>query len=223
MADDTRPADAIDAASLILMRDRPDGPPLILMVQRASSLVFASGAYVFPGGRLDPEDRAAAERFPVLDPVEAASRIAAVRETVEETGIVIDTPIEALVPFARWRPDFEQVPRRFDTRFYLASIEARQEPKADGTETTRAFWSSAADMMARCEAGDGHAIFPTRRLLERLACFASFAEAREQAEWLPQQVITPWIETDAHGDRLCIPEDAGYPVTSEPISNALRY
>jgi 8-oxo-dGTP pyrophosphatase MutT (NUDIX family) len=223
MADETRPADAIDAASLILMRERPDGPPLILMVQRASSLVFAGGAYVFPGGRLDPEDRSAAELYPALDPTEAASRIAAVRETEEETGIVIGTAIEALVPFARWRPDFEQVPRRFDTRFYLASIEAPQEPKADGMETARAFWASAADMLERCAAGDGHAIFPTRRLLERLAGFGSFADAREQAERLPQQVISPWIETDAEGDRLCIPTDAGYPVTSEPIAHALRY
>ncbi len=235
MADEARPA-----ASLILMRDRRVGPPELLVVQRGDILVFAAGAYVFPGGRVDPEDLMMAERLcPHLAPEDGAARIAAVRETLEETAIAVglsppSSPgapfagaatlfeADALVPFARWLPE-EKVVRRFDTRFYLAQATDEQEPLADGVETASAFWATAADVLERCRTGQGRAIFPTRRLLERLARFASFAEARAEAERLPQRIITPWVEHRTDGTWLRIPVDAGYPVTEEPVETAMRY
>jgi len=48
-------------------------------------MAFAAGALVFPGGRIDREDHEAAKRFPGF--ADAAARIGAVRETIEETGI----------------------------------------------------------------------------------------------------------------------------------------
>ena len=45
--------EAIPAATLILVRDRPEGPPDLLMVERAEGMAFAAGALVFPGGRID--------------------------------------------------------------------------------------------------------------------------------------------------------------------------
>jgi 8-oxo-dGTP pyrophosphatase MutT (NUDIX family) len=213
-----------DAASLILMQDRAGEAPRILIVQRGAALVFAAGAYVFPGGRVDPEDRvAAASLHPALDADEAAARIAAIRETREETGIDVDAGAAGLVPFARWLPQHEIVKRRFDTRFYLAHATEERAPVADGEETSQAFWATAADVLARCAAGDGRAIFPTRRLLERLASFGSFAEAQADAARWPHRTISPWIEPRGDGDWLCIPDDAGYPVTGEPIATAFRY
>lgn len=51
---------------------------------------FAGGATVFPGGRIDPADHELAARLDTgLDPEEAAARIAAVRETLEETGLAV--------------------------------------------------------------------------------------------------------------------------------------
>jgi 8-oxo-dGTP pyrophosphatase MutT (NUDIX family) len=214
----------IDAASLILMYERPGNKPRFLIVQRDTKLAFAAGAYVFPGGRLDPDDHLAAGlRYPLLDPIEAAARVAAIRETAEETGIVVDTGAADLIPFARWLPQVEVVARRFDTRFYLARTDHDGAPVADGTETSHAFWATAEDVLDRCARGEGRAIFPTRRLLERLARFASFAEARAEAEHLPQRIISPWIEAREGQDWLCIPKDAGYPVTAEPIDTTMRY
>ncbi len=215
-------ADAIAAAaSLILMRDRVDGPSEILMVRRGETLVFAAGAYVFPGGRVDPADRAAAGTGE--DREDLAARIAAVRETGEETGIADAAAIDDLVPFARWMPP-AVAPRRFDTRFYLAHARAdAADPVADGLESSAAFWATAQDVLDDCGAGRGRAIFPTRRLLERLAQFASFAEARDEARRLPDRTISPWIETRGDGDWLCIPADAGYPVTAERLDRATRY
>ena len=82
-------ATAIPAATIVIMRDAGDGPPELLMVERAATLAFAGGAMVFPGGRVDPADHRLAERFPALAPDEAAARVAAIRETLEETGLAI--------------------------------------------------------------------------------------------------------------------------------------
>ena len=83
------PANAIPAATIVIMRAAQDGPPELLMVERAATLAFAGGAMVFPGGRVDPGDHRLAERVPHLAPDEAAARVAAIRETLEETGLAI--------------------------------------------------------------------------------------------------------------------------------------
>ena len=67
----------IPAATLVLVRDRPTGAPELLMVERAAGMAFAGGALVFPGGRIDEADGHG----------EAGARIAAIRETIEETAI----------------------------------------------------------------------------------------------------------------------------------------
>lgn len=85
--------DAIPAATLILLRDVPGGPPEIPMVGRGAHLVFAASRMVFPGGRVDPDDHLIASRSELLVEGEAidrddlAHRIAAVRETIEEIGL----------------------------------------------------------------------------------------------------------------------------------------
>lgn len=87
--DDAPPA--IPAATAVIFRHDPaGGPAQILMVERSASMSFAGGAAVFPGGRIDPADHALAEALVTgLDPIDAAARIAAVRETLEETGLAI--------------------------------------------------------------------------------------------------------------------------------------
>ena len=76
--------DAIPAATLILVRER-DGPPELLMVERSAGMAFAAGAWVFPGGRIDEADESLARDLGFAD--DGAARIAAVRETLEETAI----------------------------------------------------------------------------------------------------------------------------------------
>jgi 8-oxo-dGTP pyrophosphatase MutT (NUDIX family) len=211
--------DPIPAATLILMRARASGPPELLMIERSPDMAFAAGALAFPGGRIDPEDHAAAASLPGAD---AAARIAALRETVEETGLGGDLSPEALTPFARWCPNFAET-RRFDTLFFIA--EARPDwpqPVAREAEAVRAFWASAADTLAENAAGRAHAIFPTRRNLERLARFASIEEARADAARHGVRKITPWVEERGGEKFLCIPEGAGYPVTAEPLATARR-
>jgi hypothetical protein len=86
----------------------------------------------------------------------------------------------------------------------------------------RAFWASAAEILAEVEAGRAHVIFPTHRNLERLARFASIAEARADAARHPVTKITPWVAEVDGAPHVCIPEGIGYPVTSEPLETARR-
>lgn len=88
-----------DAATLILVRQ--DGPaPRVLMGQRGKAASFMPSKFVFPGGALDPADRALAPHFDVRpacgrrlslksseEVAPAALALAAVRETWEETGL----------------------------------------------------------------------------------------------------------------------------------------
>lgn len=81
----------IPAATVVIFRKcRNDGPPELLMVQRAKQMRFAGGAAVFPGGRIDPEDGELAQMLdPGADLELLAARIAGIRETLEETGLAI--------------------------------------------------------------------------------------------------------------------------------------
>ena len=245
--------EAIPAATVIVMREAESGPPELLMVERAKAMTFAGGALVFPGGRVDPGDHALAALLPGdaednahriaairetieevgiaigLDPVPVD--LAAVRAALHAgtlfgealDGVGAALAPEALVPFARWLPNFaEHAARVFDTHFYLAQAPADAEPIADGGETVRSFWASAREVLAMAERGEARIIFPTRRNLERLALFGSFADAVADAIAHPVRTITPWIEEREGTRHLCIPDDLGYPVTSQLFGEVMR-
>lgn len=253
----SEPAPEIPAATLVVFRRGPTGaPPQLLMVVRSQTMSFAGGMAVFPGGRVDAADRALAKQLGALDPDEAAHRIAAIRETIEETGLApglrerldstdaaalreevvaagalapvlsrrgLTLDIDDLVPFARWCPRGVTSHRIFDTRFYLADLGTGAVDLAvDATENTRLFWITAADALARADSGELSVIFPTRRNLERLAQFASFAEAKAHAQTIPVRMIVPQVAERDGQPALTIPDDLGYPVTHEPLSRTLR-
>ena len=88
----THTDEEIPAATLIVFRDGSEGaPPEILMVVRSREMSFAGGMAVFPGGRVDEADRSLAVTLDhgLADDDEAAHRIAAIRETIEETGLAV--------------------------------------------------------------------------------------------------------------------------------------
>jgi 8-oxo-dGTP pyrophosphatase MutT (NUDIX family) len=74
------------AATAVLMRDAADGPE-VLLLQRNRSSGFVPGAYVFPGGRVDPADATAV--WPGATEPPAEYWVAAVREVFEETGVLL--------------------------------------------------------------------------------------------------------------------------------------
>lgn len=81
------------AATVLLLRDGPTGLE-VLMTRRSPTASFAPGAYVFPGGAIDPADHdpathAFAGRRATQDDLRLAQAIAAIRESFEELGVLL--------------------------------------------------------------------------------------------------------------------------------------
>jgi len=243
--------DAIPAATLVLWRDHPGGPE-ILVVQRSARMAFAAGAVVFPGGRIDLADRALAA---ALGRPDEAPKVTAIRETIEETGVVpavrgaiepavgltlqaalhdgadfsgllgshgLQLDLDALTPFARWMPAFKQ-PRKFDTLFYVAPAPAGDwVPRPQESECLAAEWANPAELLDRIARQEAAAIFPTKRNLERLAQHGELDAMLADARTHSLETIIPWVEEMDGEAHVRIPEGRGYPVISEPLATAFR-
>lgn len=117
-----KPATPRKAATVMLLRDNDAGMEVFMIVRHQNSDVHG-GALVFPGGRVDDEDyqlAADAARFPPLPGIDvntAALRVAAVRETFEECGVLLARARgdEAMISAARLR-DIEATHRAPMTR-----------------------------------------------------------------------------------------------------------
>ena len=104
-----QPVNPLPAATVLLLRDGAGGLE-VFMVRRTTKMDFAAGALVFPGGKVDPPDRAAMLRkrcgdVADVDDFQLALRVAAVRETFEECGVLLARPHgeRDIVPVARVR------------------------------------------------------------------------------------------------------------------------
>jgi 8-oxo-dGTP pyrophosphatase MutT (NUDIX family) len=161
-----------DSATLILI-DRSEAVPKVLLGRRHERHRFLPGKFVFPGGRVELKDRLMPTAAPLhardterlMQRVKrpsiakaAAFALAAIRETYEETGLMLGVPstkpiadpAEAWLPFAKAGvlPDLSVVhfigraitppnrPRRFDSRFFAADFTsvARQDEGFVGAE-----------------------------------------------------------------------------------------
>ena len=139
------PAIAHPAATVVLLREGQSGCEALL-VRRNAQLSFHGGAWVFPGGRIDPEDYAAAG-----DPhdIIAAGRHAAVREAREEASIKIAQADLRL--FSRWVTP-EQAPKRFDTLFFVARA-GSERVRVDGSEIHEHRWLRPEEALALRQPG----------------------------------------------------------------------
>jgi len=194
------------------------------MVRRSASASFLGDARVFPGGAVDDTDHGPSARTAVRwsgPDEEFPWRAAALRETAEETGIVLG---EGSVPASPGIDVYEEIAEqgghldadrlvylsnwvtpqllsiRFDTRFYVATIGEHARACADLTEVFDPEWVTPEEAMARADDGRWLVEFPTRKHLETLAAFDStdavLAYARS-LDAIPK--IEPRIITDAEG------------------------
>ena len=187
MPDDELPP-AIPAATVVLLRDAPGGLET-LMLRRNSKLAFAGGAWVFPGGRIDPEDYPGGLVSDEPDAVHAAARTAAAREAMEEAGLVVDP--DSLVWFAHWTPG--AVPaRRFATWFFMAAAPEGQVVIDDG-EIHDHQWIRPADAIARRERGEIELIPPTWVTLHTLAEASTTAAVFDAARAREPQIYLTHI------------------------------
>ena len=160
-----------DAASLVIVDDRA-GEPRILMGRRHSRMRFVPDAFVFPGGKLDPEDVKARPATSLatrgFGARTQALAMAAIRETFEETGLLLASPgdvgDEAGEPWAHFRsegiaPRLDALsclaraitpagsPIRFHARFFAASANALQGKLAGSGELEELDWYPLSDAL----------------------------------------------------------------------------
>jgi 8-oxo-dGTP pyrophosphatase MutT (NUDIX family) len=188
------PSVAVPAASVVLLRDSEIGLESYLL-HRHARMPFAPSTVVFPGGRVDPADHDGP------DPI----RRCAIRETTEETGVVL-AEVD-LHPWAHWiTPEIES--RRYDTWFFVAAMPDDLEAVDISGETERAEWSTPREALAAERSEVIRLMPPTMSILIELADLGSVeavinhAKDRQIEEVLPKVVETP------HGWQLRYPRVA---------------
>ena len=160
------------AASLVLLR-RESGEPEFLLGRRPATMAFMADTYVFPGGGLEPDDsriQAATSLDPAIAPYLAVANnrhraqalaVAAIRETFEETGLLLGRPGDVgTVTAPSWlafkqaglAPDLAPLryiaraitptfcPLRFHARFFLAELTGLSYPLRESDELLDLRW-----------------------------------------------------------------------------------
>lgn len=253
----------IPASTVLIIRNGKNDLE-VFMVVRHHQIDFASGALVFPGGKVDSKDIGPDIRDFIIPDIDYADeelsfRIAAIRESYEESGMLfakhkanenlinnekleelqkwrdrfnknetsmqefakkenLKFSIESLIPFAHWiTPDL--MPKRFDTRFYLAAVPDGHQGTHDGKESVDSLWISPKQAIEDCLSEKRTIIFPTRMNLEKLRNSKTVDEALSKAR--KQRIVTvlPKLEKTEEGVFLTIPKEAGYGDVKEPLEN----
>jgi 8-oxo-dGTP pyrophosphatase MutT (NUDIX family) len=191
----------IPAATVVLLRDGADGVE-VLLLRRDSRLEFAGGMWVFPGGRIDPDDRRPGD----ADGVEPARR-AAVREAREEAGIEVDEA--SLVWFGHWTPP-EISPKRFATWFFVAGTDGELDVVVDDGEIRGFAWMRPGHALVRRNALEIELSPPTWITLEQLVPYERVADALADRRARPPEHFATRLAGVEGGAVALYHGDAGY-------------
>lgn len=228
-AGSSREVPAILAASVIVCRDDPFE---ILLLRRNTNSSFVPDAWVFPGGALDDADRAIAAAG-AADPFQAALKVCAIRETLEECGLwlgddvgdvavlrarlvedvsalaeqtdSITAALDRLTLTSHWITPLG-VPKRFDTWFYLAKAPAAGVATVDQRETVEALWITPDTALQRNRDGELSMVFPTIKNIEALAGYTSFAALVADRTGAEIPAIQPLLVRDGDRKKLVLPD-----------------
>ncbi|MDP9092195.1 MAG: NUDIX domain-containing protein [Actinomycetota bacterium] len=220
-----------DAATVVLLRDG-DGGIEAWLLTRVTEMAFAAGMTVFPGGRVEPADAELpfagaagadiAARFGCDEAFARGLLGAAVRETFEETGVLLTTPwaelaaarsdveqgrtgfgdllrehglaigAHALRPWARWITPPGET-RRYDTHFFVGPMPEGAQAMDLTTESSAAAWLGVGDALEQAQRGERKLMPPTLATLASLLPFATVAEVVAAADRRRIEPIQPVI------------------------------
>lgn len=159
------------ASTVVLVRNAGDDMETLLLL-RNSKLVFEGGTWVFPGGKIEPHDYPAG-----CDEEFVAARHAAVRETREEAGLVVD--VDALVHISHWTTPLG-LPRRYATWFFVCAFHDDTPVRVDDDEILDHCWLTPREALRRSQCGNFRLPTPTRdtlKTLDRYRCANALCEA----------------------------------------------
>jgi 8-oxo-dGTP pyrophosphatase MutT (NUDIX family) len=242
-----------DAATVVLLRDGADGAgPEVWLLTRVTQMAFAAGMTVFPGGRVDAADADlpfagtastdVAARFACAEPLARALLGAAVRETFEETGVLLTVPgadlserradvedgrvgfgdllnehglrvdADGLRPWARWVTPAGES-RRYDTRFFVGAVPAGSEAMDVTGESSEAAWIGVGAALEQTQRGERMMLPPTLSTVASLVPFATVAEVLAAADARSLDPVRPQIRVTADGDVVAdLPDGSSLPI-----------
>lgn len=183
------PDDPLGSFRLAAIRELFEETGLLL----AESAAGTTGASAEPTDRLRTELVQAGIDFPTL---------------LDRLGMRA-TP-ELLLPFAHWITP-EMVPKRFDTHFFLARMSGEAILSHDGGETVDSLWITPREVLSAGTEGHHTVIWPTRMNLQKLAQHETVEALWAATEAAPVVTVLPRLVQTPQGQRMCIPEEAGYP------------
>lgn len=228
------------------------------MVKRSARATFMPNAYVFPGGRVDPDDADApvvggaqdrARMGDTFGAPAAAYQVAAVRETYEESGVLLASgePDEATrvdlqerrVTWARaaerhgWQVDAsalvhwswwitpEVETKRYDTRFFVAHVPSGTDAAHDQKETVASGWFTIQACLDAFDAGEMVLAPPTWRTLWELRGFQTAGEALRHGRTRRVVPIEPRGLLLPDGIAILLPGDPEFP-SEHPVDGPTR-
>tara|TARA_B100000029_G_scaffold304123_1_gene296981 strand:+ start:252 stop:1082 length:831 start_codon:yes stop_codon:yes gene_type:complete len=205
----------LPASTMILIDDRPDLQ--VLMLLRNNSSGFVADHTIFPGGAIEEDDKnyiwddlvvglTKEEAKTQLRTDDARSFwIAAIRETIEEVGVLVGTheielledrelieggsenfsdvisqreislDLSDIEPISRWVTPMGGT-RRYDTYFFVAQPFTSVTPQVDGKEAVEAFWIAPSEALKKWELGEMTMISPTLATLRQLESYENSDE-----------------------------------------------
>jgi 8-oxo-dGTP pyrophosphatase MutT (NUDIX family) len=188
------------SATVVLVRDGDDGLE-VLMVCRSDQVRHMGGMWVFPGGRVDPQDRREG------DDDYAAAINAAIRETGEEAGLAIAP--DHLFYISHWTTP-EGAKKRFATWFFIGVLEEHQEVVVDGGEIADHRWMRPEALLEEHRQGQLRLMPPTYITLLALLEFEHCAQVRSEMPSREPVMFEPRV-TDLDGDfHFLYAGDAGF-------------
>jgi 8-oxo-dGTP pyrophosphatase MutT (NUDIX family) len=192
----------LPSATVILVREM-DNNLETLLLRRNSRISFHGGAWVFPGGRIDPEDYTSGTE----DDLGAAARQAAVREAREEAGLTVSP--EKLIWIAHWTTP-EGRPERYSTWFFLAPG-GRETVQVDGDEIHDHRWMRPDVALAAQRANEIELPPPTFVTLVKLAQYHTVEAALAGFAGRRPEIFVPRYREVPGGVCSLYEGDVGYP------------
>jgi len=183
------------SATVVLLRDSDGATTRLefLLLQRASR-DEKPGAWVFPGGKVEPGDVISGE---------PGSRESALRAAVR------DLAATRLVAISRWiTPEIS--PQRFDTWFFTGVVDTSHEVVVCGSEMVAHRWITPAEALLAQRRGEIQLAPPTFVTVQWLGAHSRAADARDALGREPILTFRPRIHRSAAGTCMLYPGDAGY-------------
>ncbi len=125
---------------------------------------------------------------------------------------------DRLVHFAHWITP-ANMPKRFDTHFFLAESPLGHEGRHDGRESVDSIWITPESAIN--DRKKWNVIFPTKLNLMKLAESETVSDALVRARATKPLPVTPWMEQGPEGQVLRIRDDAGYKQTSANVRDGI--